>query len=512
MRHPREVHRVKPVKSFRKLPAGIALAFLIILSLLDVPASRADIAPPDEPPGSNPVPGAEVTQVRMMSEDVLIEVLGNTPTGSLGQARVTAQFIMQNLGNTDEKLAVRFPLTFLSGGDDGYGNYPEIKDFSARVNGLQVAVRRVTGSISSSSEAVLPWAEFDVLFPVGKEVPVEVSYLTEGAGEYPFISFKYILETGAGWKGTIGEADLIVRLPYEANDQNVIFNEQIGWSETTPGSIIVGRELQWKFNELEPDTMDNLQVSILMPSVWKQILWELENTTNNPNDGEAWGRLAKLYKEVASLRRGFRQDPGGLELYRLSMAAYEKCLELLPQDALWHAGYADLLFERYYWGQFFSGNPDHTDALHALDEFHIALELDPANPKVQALVDDLTYSLPEAVQREGDRYVFLWLTATPTAKPTSTLTPTIIPEIVLPTATLSLSPTLQSTQAATFPPTALPTLTATPQQAQLVTGTPLPLISPSPKSDSLPFCGGNIGLILALFFTGSLWWGRRLRR
>jgi tetratricopeptide (TPR) repeat protein len=71
----------------------------------------------------------------------------------------------------------------------------------------------------------------------------------------------------------------------------------------------------------------------------------------NPNDGEAWGRLAKAYKEVVKMPKGYlREDPAGIELYALSKDAYEKCLALLPNDPLWHYGYADLLWAHYYFG------------------------------------------------------------------------------------------------------------------------------------------------------------------
>jgi hypothetical protein len=512
MGQPREVYIHRLQKCSRSLSAGFLIALLIFLGVLHVQIARADIAPPAQPPGVNPVPGDEATQVRMLSEDVLIEVQSSTPTGSLGQARVTAQFTMQNLGDTEEKLAVRFPLTFMGGGDNGYGSYPEIKEFSAWVNDRQVLVRRVSVPGPGDPETSVPWAEFDVKFPVGVSVPVEVSYLTEGVGEYPFISFKYILETGAGWRDTIGEADLTMRLPYEASNQNVIFDDPIGWSETTPGSNLAGREVQWKFNNLEPTSADDLEVSLVMPSAWKSVLLERENTVSDPEDGEAWGRLGKLYKEIISYRRGLRQDAGGLKLYQLAVEAYEKATQLLPRDALWHAGFGDLLIRNYYWNQFFSQYPDQSIALHALDEFRIALELDPHNPKIQELIDEFTYSMPEAIRKEGDEYTFRWLTATPTSRPTVTVTATNNPDIVLITAIPTQSPSPQPTPTEVIPPTSLPSLTPTALEVNPVVDTQLPAATPTPESKGLQICGVNIGMIVGLFLVGTLWWGKRWKK
>ena len=93
---------------------------LSIVILFAIPSSvLADIAPPHNPPGSNLDPGLEVTQVRMMAETVLVDVLKDTTPGSLGRAHVTADFTMQNLGTESERLAVRFPIA----ASDGWFNF-----------------------------------------------------------------------------------------------------------------------------------------------------------------------------------------------------------------------------------------------------------------------------------------------------------------------------------------------------------------------------------------------------
>ena len=54
-----------------------------------------------------------------------------------------------------------------------------------------------------------------------QDVTIEVAYTVNGYGYYPYDVFKYILETGAGWNGTIGIADVIVRFPFEVSEKNV---------------------------------------------------------------------------------------------------------------------------------------------------------------------------------------------------------------------------------------------------------------------------------------------------
>ena len=50
------------------------------------------------------------------------------------------------------------------------------------------------------------WESFPVSFPVGNDVVIEVTYTTEPYhGADASYSYAYILETGVGWKDTIGQ-------------------------------------------------------------------------------------------------------------------------------------------------------------------------------------------------------------------------------------------------------------------------------------------------------------------
>ena len=462
---------------FIKTMGGILIMSLLLMWNFQV--SLADIAPPEQPPGGNPDPGVETTQVRMTDETVLFEVIPTTPQVSLGQAKVTATFTMQNLGTEAERLSVRFPLTSTYG--IYYGN-KEITNFKAKINGDSVPTQVINSDYFGSYEG--PWAEFTVVFPPEKDVEIEVSYYVEGMGEYPYIAFKYILETGGGWNGTIGSADIIVRFPYEANPQNVIFDTEIGWSTTTSGGEIDEKEVRWHFKDFEPDISSNFSISLVMPSVWRAILREKENLNKNSQDGEAWGRLGKLYKEIYFLRRGFREDVGGQELYQMSQDAYQRAITLLPRDALWKAGYADLFWVHWYYSQRFKENPDYSEVTRALRLLQESINLDPKNEKALSLLDDIRYAAPEAVKEENGQYILLLLTATPTAVLTQTGTPE---PSSTPQPTATLSPTSKPTRtlqpaSATFtekPPTAT--------QATVVTITPEK--SETARKPALPVCG-----------------------
>jgi hypothetical protein len=394
---------------------------LLFVAMFAFPvAVLADVAPPLNPPGSNLEPGTESTQVRMVAETVLIEVNKDTVPDSLGSAHVTASFTMHNLGVDDESMAVRFPIS----ADNGRGTYPEITNILIKVNGKQVTSRRADYPDLRYQLQDVPWAEFDVTFPAGQDVPIEVSYNLAGSGYAPYTAFYYILETGAGWKDTIGSADVVLRLPYPANTQNVVFDTQIGWAETTPDGTFEGNEVRWHFDEFEPGPyeVENLEFALVSPSAWLTVLKERDNVAKTPKDGEAWGRLGKAYKQIFLMNKGYRTDAGGRELYQLGVESYEKCLALLPKDAQWHAGFADLLARGSYWSSYMNSATPET--IRALEEIYIALQLAPADKVVQEIAQNIYYMYPDGMTQNGNGYDFPWLTQTPTPYPP---TPTIVP-------------------------------------------------------------------------------------
>jgi len=87
----------------------IALVIALWLIFSSTVPARADVAPPAYPPGFNPAPGSEQTQVRMESETVRMDIHEESSGDGMGTADVQALFNMKNLGSVDERLAVRFP-------------------------------------------------------------------------------------------------------------------------------------------------------------------------------------------------------------------------------------------------------------------------------------------------------------------------------------------------------------------------------------------------------------------
>lgn len=443
--------------------AVLSTLLLLVFSMFPHSSAHADAAPPEAPPGTTLLPGESITQVRMVAETVTLTISKHPSNPQKAIAKTEAVFTMRNLGTAEEKMAVRFPLSFFNGNSDGYGGFPEIPSITVKVDGKSVPTRREVQPFTSSEYSYperqeLPWAVFDVTFPPNQDVVIEVVYNVNGYGYYPYEAFKYILETGAGWNGTIGSAEIIVRLPYEVSEQNLDLNGQAGHGESTSGGVQSGNEIRWSFTDLEPTYLDNIQIVVVAPSLWEKVLTEKSNVEKNPKDGEAWGRLGKVYKEVTMMPKGYlREDRAGVELYELSKAAYEKCLSLLPNDPLWQYGYADLLWAHYQYGIYFAGKTDTEGILEkTLTALQTTLTLDPNNQLAKDLLLEISYQVPQAVQAEGENFVLLGLTATP-IPPTpwgGFATETALPSTPVPTDSTQAESTPESQPTATDVPTA----------------------------------------------------------
>jgi tetratricopeptide (TPR) repeat protein len=482
------------------------IILVLLTSLLTPITARADMAPPQLPPGTNIVPGTIPTQVRMVAETVTLTVSAKPSADYLGQAATEAVFTMRNLGTQTETMEARFPLTFWNNESDGYLKYPEIPDIRILVDGKPTATHRI--NVEYTPEQGMPyhptpWAAFSVTFPPGKDVIVTVKYTSNGDyvqtddNTNPYFSLRYILETGAGWKDTIGSADIIVKLPYEANTKNVLLIDAYGYAPPTSANAkLTGNEIRWHFDNLEPTADDNIRITLVQASTWQKVLDKSAYLQTHPNDGEAWGQLGKAYKEIVlpGFNKGYpRVDPidpaapvdeDGREMYQLALQAYGKAVEFLPNDALWHYGFAHLLFQHLRWHYSDTPTPqDISEATKMAKELRQSLALDPNNQTAIDMADWAVSLYPWALSSASDNYDYLILTVTPTLAP-ATNAP--LPEP-------SSTPETQTQPS----PTAIPATDAVPA-------------SPTKNLGQAPLpCGGTALLLPAL--AGLLWLFSRRR-
>ncbi len=179
--------------------------------------------------GAGIEPGEEPTQVQMVSETVLVAVEALEPPSDETliwmHQRVTthveATFLMRNHGTETQSLEVWFPLT--TGAEYGENvPYPgQAENSRAWVDGESVEGEEAPGRDLLGVREEVPWARWSVTFPAGEDVELRVTYHTHPVEWGGCAVAYYILETGVGWHGPIGEGTMTFRLPYEVTPLNV---------------------------------------------------------------------------------------------------------------------------------------------------------------------------------------------------------------------------------------------------------------------------------------------------
>jgi hypothetical protein len=365
----------------------VALAGAAAAAVLLAGRAFADAAPPEMPPGSAIGAGSQ-TQVEMRSERVLIEVMTRTMTAEdfgivsdAAWAQVSAQFFMRNSGQAGERMQVRFPLADPYGLGAFYEGYPEVVGFEVWVDGAPKSTTVITSANPlGESWPALRWAAWDTAFPAGQDVVISATYRISPTGYFPEARFAYVLSTGAGWKGSIGKADMIVRLPYKATSENVILEK----GKTTPKSKLSGNEIRWQFVNLEPAQENDLIATILSPNIWQGIVDARAAVKQAPRDAQLWLALGEAYFRAIPMKY---VPTGGEQYVKLSQQAMQKAVALAPKSAEAHVAYAELLLNLYRFEV--EDHPQGATARKIIREAETALKLDPGNQKAQDILNEM---------------------------------------------------------------------------------------------------------------------------
>jgi hypothetical protein len=456
------------------MPRLIQRSFLLIgllASLLILPGTaRADISPPRALPGSDIGPGGQ-TQVRMLAEQIVIDVQSEPGATPSMYATVSGRFTMRNLGDADEQLQVRFPQGDPRGASDDRGKYPQVQLFAATVDGQPVATTlQAEPNPQGATSPPLGWLTFPVDFPVGQDVTVAVSYQIDPTmyAQESFGTFAYVLQTGAGWRDSIGSATVSVRLPYPATAETV--RPESTTAKTTPGATFDGNEVRWSFSDLEPTAQNDIFVTVMVPTIWKGIADARAALAGRPDNAAALSQLSRAYEAGVYYDKLWVFDEKTDPFYVGSEQAAAQALELSPGSAQLHADYAALIARHHLTTQA-AYDVLKDDARfqaylqQAMGEISQALALDPQQKTALDTLADMQSNSDAA----------LILPTVSSAGPTAVPTPTDAP-----------------------PPTATPPPTAAPA----ATTAPVPTPSPPPAGPAgaggWPLFGGGIVVGMAL--------------
>ncbi|MBN2503368.1 MAG: hypothetical protein JXB38_21510 [Anaerolineales bacterium] len=486
----------------RNLILGIILCSLI-LSASGVVTAYADVGPPPSPDASNISPGEEQTMVQMVSERVEIEITGDSGVyyqepqplfyGSVTgyEALVNASFTMRNRGEEDENMAVHFPLTYGVKWEEEQ-EFSYIRDFRVFVDG-----RQQEWTTKKYSYSDFTWAVFDVTFPANKNVIIKVKYTTYSViWGWPYEpSFKYILETGAGWYSSIREADIILKMPYRATIENVF--------EYPAGAEFTGSEVHWHYENLEPTSADNWEIKLIRPDAWADYINKQRIAQNNPSIADAWVDYGWACFDLSiNENKLWFFNENGEHFFETCTEIFDYAEDLGANSVDFHTGMAlSLAFDQALKEADHPytniNSPAMQKALFHIDQ---AFLLDPENDRAWSAYYNIEYLTNKDLPEPGP-------TKTPTLTPTETLTRTITN-----TSVFTRSPTNTLTPTITLTSTSIPTPTRTftsPPPTPQPTSTPGPTATKPPevKPDSGPWIAGMIGLIalIALIGGGFVW-------
>jgi hypothetical protein len=475
--------------------AKIAFVVLIVASLFVPTRSvHADVAPPPAPQIGGLEPFQyQTTNVQMVYERVEMEIQSFTQfdeeyTHTESRVRVNAYFTMHNNGNSPESMQAIFPMesfTCEAAGSMGnsYTYYQVNQDsFDVVVDGADIPIHKVVTEHPHKGCPQMTWAGFDVSFPIDEDVVIRVQYVMESMGADSMQNIEYILETGAGWAGPIKRGYVVIKFPYVATTENVL-------AESTPGYQFLYSEIFWSFENLEPTSENNIQISIVSPDTWQRILTLRRELKENPSLPDNWLELAQIYEDISIWHGANLRSE---DFHQKIASTYEQGIAFNPNNANLYSNYAQ--FKLFDWSPYLIGQLTNDQARPIISLLNKALALDPNNEMAKQALSELMGVAPS-------------LTFTPpaTIPPTATSLFTATPSVTLsatiaPTFTEALGVIYVVQTKLVYPPTSTPM----PKPSETITPMPTTVqTEPQKGTNTSSVIFGMLGIFVAGI--GSVW-------
>ncbi len=526
----------KPRNALGFIVLVLIVGVSILAGLLVASPARADVGVHPILPGGSSIEPRGDTPIQMAAEKVVMTVrpatkadnalvklnpqaygFSTTSTWYPAVAEVQAEFTMLNPTGKPVSMTVWFPLASalekLSWELNSDEIVPRIVKFAVKVGEKPIAYQVVElPNPKGADRPELPWASFQVTFPAEKKTLIHVSYLapliqTIKSRE---LALYYIFQTGAGWAGPIGRAELIVNLPFPASEETLTglpydrfdlpYIMPSGEPVSLPAGVVFeGNQARWSWDNFEPRPEDDFAILLIDLGLVQELKTARAAVQADSKNGRAWLKLAFVYHLLST--RGYYQMsvfspyylPRGLE-------AYQKAADLLEGHPVPHYGHALLTLTVY------SGNLS-PEAFKAVEEeYTTAQQLEAKNP---SLLEEAGVSgawMRDSLREYFDTAAIATEDAAPmstqSAKETSwvatlkapSATPT---RMIILTVAATHKPTLTST------PTSQPTLTSTSSPTN--TSLPSSTAQPSPTLIATQSAPAKIGgATLALIVAGGV--------
>ena len=505
---------ILPRKPLLFLACGLVLACILIGLPAPVPV-RADVGVQPVLPGGSSIKPGEETPIQMAAETVVMTVRAATesdntlvtlapdsyglqaqPVWFPGIAEVEADFRMNNPTGESVSMTAWFPLASALENADWNFNPREIvsriESFQVSVDGnpLDYAVSELPNP-KGADKPLLPWASFPVTFPGGKETVIHVSYLLplQPSVKGYEMALYYVFQTGAGWAGSIGQAELIVNLPYPASAETmagmrklVLPPMNVGQiSAGVPsGAVLEGNQARWTWKDFEPGPEDDFAIWLLRPGKWQELDTARAAVKVNPENGQAWLDLASVYHSlsinwysVPLLFSPFYIPPG--------FDAYQKAADLLPDHPAARAGRALFTLLPYLADK----NAPPEVIQYVQDEYQIAKELDARDPSLLQEAGVSGWSLG-SLEEAFYRYFYNDATATMEAATQAVYNATYTAQATMEYATRTAAWSAKATFMACYATAGADWKRCNVTPSPTVTLTPVPTLTSTPTFSATP--------------------------
>ncbi len=205
--------------------------------------------------GSNIMP-IKSKDIQLIYEKVIVHI-GQPYTATISafpvrRAFVNCVFVLKNTSKKTIKAQTGFPGGIVD--EDVDATMTDLHSFKATSDGVESRVEKhkkiMKGEPGETGEykPYRSWYTWDVIFPPLKEVTIKNSYWVNLSTDQDTWWFKYILVTGANWKGNIKKAIIEVIYPSAADLISRVIKIE------PSGNVIEGNKIYWVFNNFKPNT------------------------------------------------------------------------------------------------------------------------------------------------------------------------------------------------------------------------------------------------------------------
>lgn len=284
----RETQSYGPViSSSSRLPLPVSLLFRVVIVAVILTLSLATTRAQETPAaGTAPAPLANTGTIVMVSQTVDASIF--TTDDGATVADVSASTRLHNTSKT-QTVDATFGWPSWAGGTtiftpDGLSNFT----LTRAGQPLEMSQRDVDTTWNGETRTVTWWQTQQSL---GRDERVSFqSSWDQSLGTGPLVTFRFGLLPAGNWPSTIGSTRVTVDLPSFTQAEQIVTARPAEFD-------FDGERVEWVLTEFEP--AQNIELTLIAPPLWNELQALRDRVANNPDDVDAWLRVADIYTALS---------------------------------------------------------------------------------------------------------------------------------------------------------------------------------------------------------------------